>query len=42
MRWRAERAAGAGSEDPGWPDRLDISNNHGWLLNTGSKMTSDL
>lgn len=29
-------------KDPGWSDRLDIINNHGWLLNTGSKMTSDL
>lgn len=29
-------------KDPGGPDRLDIINNHSWLLNTGSKMTFDL
>ena len=29
-------------KDPGGSGGLDIINNHGWLLNTGSKMTSDL
>ena len=29
-------------KDPGRSDGLDIINNHCWLLNTGSKMTSDL